>query len=356
MKIGVFTQPLRCNYGGILQNYAIQVVLKRLGHEPWTIDYFYFSWFQWCVIFAKYIVAKIIGRKTRMPLTLFQLRILEKPLRKFVFHYIQLTTPRVKSPTKRIIEKHNFDVLLVGSDQTWRPRYNHNIYDMYLKLAENMNVKRLAYAASFGTDKWEYTNKQEAECARLVKLFNGISVREVSGVHLCKEYLKVEATHVLDPVLLLSSEDYNNLCGHIEKRSPFVFAYILDVDERKVQQVKYFASSKNLPYLIVSANVEVSDNDSIEAWLANFRDAVYVITDSFHGTAFSIIFKKDFFVYGNVNRGNTRFDSLLTTFNLKHRMVTEVSDAVQSIEWDEVNLVLNSERNRSVEWLNSKLH
>ena len=71
----------------------------------------------------------------------------------------------------------------------------------------------------------------------------------------------------------------------------------MDIDERKVQQV-----TKNLPYLIVSANVEVSDNDSIEAWLANFRDAVYVITDSFHGTAFSIIFKKDFFVYGNVNR------------------------------------------------------
>jgi hypothetical protein len=356
MKIGIFTQPLKSNYGGILQNYAMQVVLKRLGHEPWTVDYLRFTWWDWFVVAVKVTIKKCLGRKANYPITPTNVRRQENPLRRFALKYIQLTQPRVKYPNKAILQSYGFNALLVGSDQTWRPMYNGKIYDMYLQLAEGMDVKRVAYAASFGTDKWEYTLDQEAECARLAKLFDAISVREASGVGLCKEHLGVEATHVLDPTLLLTANDYNELCKDIESREPFVFAYILDMTEQKVAEIKAFAEAKGLPYYIKSAGSAVEKSDSVELWLSYFRDAAYVITDSFHGTAFSINYNKNFFVFLNEQRGNSRFDSLLNLFNLKNRVVTSVNPETPSINWEEVNKLLNSARERCATWLNNALN
>lgn len=356
MKIGIFTQPLKSNYGGILQNYAMQIVLKRLGHEPWTVDYLRFTWWDWFVVVAKVTILKCLGRKCKSPLTPTKERRQEHPLRRFALKYIQLTQPRVKYPNKSILQTYGFDALLVGSDQTWRPMYNSKIYDMYLQLAEGMDVKRVAYAASFGTDQWEYTPEQEVECAQLAKQFDAISVREASGVGLCKEHFGVEATHVLDPTLLLTADDYNELCKDIEKREPFVFAYILDMSVTKVAEIKAFAEAKGLPHFIKSADADVSGEDSIELWLSYFRDAAYVITDSFHGTAFSINYNKDFFVFLNDQRGNSRFDSLLSLFNLKDRIVTFVNPEKMSINWVEVNGFLDSERQRSQKWLTTTLN
>ena len=356
MKIGIFTQPLKSNYGGILQNYAMQIVLKRLGHEPWTVDYLRFNWWDWFVVAVKVTIKKCLGRKAIYPLTPTKVQRQENPLRRFAQKYILLTQPRVKYPNKSILQSYGFDALLVGSDQTWRPMYNGKIYDMYLQLAEGMNIKRVAYASSFGTDQWEYTPKQEAECARLAKQFDAISVREASGVALCREHFGVEVTHVLDPTLLLTADDYNELCKGIEKREPFVFAYILDMTEKKVADIKAFAEAKGLPYFIKSAGSAVEKSDSIELWLSYFRDAAYVITDSFHGTAFSINYNKDFFVFLNEQRGNSRFDSLLNLFNLKDRVVTSVNPENSSISWKEVIDLLDSERHRCQEWLTVALN
>ena len=355
MKIGIFTQPLKSNYGGILQNYAMQVVLKRLGHEAWTLDYLRFTWWYWLEILLKVTILKCLGRKSKYPPNPATVQRLETPLRRFAQKYIQLTQPRVKYLNKSILQSYGFDALLVGSDQTWRPKYNR-IYDMYLQLAEGMNVRRVAYAASFGTDQWEYTPKQEKECARLVKQFDAVSVREASGVGLCREHFSVEATHVLDPTLLITTDDYNELCKDIEKREPFVFAYILDITEQKVAEIKAFAATQGLPYFIKSAETGISDVDSIELWLSYFRDAAYVITDSFHGTAFSINYNKEFFVFLNGQRGNSRFVSLLSLFNLKDRVVTLVSPEIPEINWDEVNYMLNSERERCKKWLETALN
>ncbi len=193
--------------------------------------------------------------------------------------------------------KYGFDALIVGSDQVWRPMYNYNIEDCFLSFVSHMNLKRVAYAASFGTDKWEFTQQQTEQCAVLAKRFDGISVREKSGVALCNKYLGVNATHVLDPTLLMKSQDYIKLCSHISKREPFIFAYVLDESEEKIKSIVNFAERRGLPYFIKGADNTVSDDDTIELWLSYFRDAAFVVTDSFHGTAFSIIFNKDFYVF-----------------------------------------------------------
>ncbi len=350
MKIGILTQPLHANYGGILQNYALQQVLKQIGHEVWTIDYGKFTWINWLDNAWRVLVHKMLGHKVRFAITPSEKDKIEAPLRRFAEENIQLTKPRCKKFCKIIIRKYAFDALVVGSDQVWRPMYNYNVEDCFLSFVSKMDIKRVAYAASFGTDKWEFTLKQTEHCAVLAKKFDGISVREKSGLALCDKYLGVNATHVLDPTLLLQAEDYVKLCSHISKREPFIFAYVLDESEDKLKSIVNFAERKRLSYIIKGADNTVSDADTIELWLSYFRDATFVVTDSFHGTAFSIIFNKNFYVFGNEKRGNSRFDSLLETFGLKDRMVNNVlPEKIDNINWEEVN------KRREAAIINSKL-
>lgn len=355
MKIGIITQPLTTNYGGILQNYALQTILRRLGHEVITFDLLKYTWVDWSFSFMKNCIKRVIGREPGLLITPTQKNKKEKPLRIFVHKNINLTT-RARRLSKLQIENYQIDALVVGSDQVWRPIYNYCIEDMFFKYAEGINVKKIAYAASFGTDHWEFSPTQTKTCAALAKKFQDISVREDSGIRLCKEYLGVRATHVLDPTLLLTSADYNALCTHIPVRKPFVFAYILDVNERKTSEIKRFALSKGLPFIIKSAGTNIQENDSIELWLSYFRDAAFIITDSFHGTAFSINYNKDVFIYTNSHRGNSRFDSLLTLFNLNHRVVANMSSFVTAIDWDAVNVILANERLQSKIWLQRSLN
>lgn len=355
MRIGICTQPLTTNYGGILQNYALQIVLKRMGHDVWTLDYHKHSWLDWMIVLLKTIICKLMGKSAVWMSSPRIIAKQERPLRRFVKSNISLTIPRTKWFSKKVVYAYDFDAIIVGSDQVWRPLYNTHIEDLFLSFVQELDIKKIAYAASFGTDEWEFTTEQTEKCSALAQSFDAISVREISGVNLCKHNLLVQAVHVLDPTLLLSNKDYIDLCKNTPTRNPFVFAYILDENDHIKAEIQKFAQAKNLPYFILSAGSRVSDNDSIEKWLSYFRDAAYVITDSFHGTAFSINFEKDFYVFINSSRGNARLNSLLTLLNLSDRMVLNHIPILGSIKYKEVRLKLNLERKRSLTWLNDNL-
>lgn len=352
MKIGIITQPLASNYGGILQNYALQQVLKRMGHEVWTIDYNTFNWVNWLDNAWRVVAHKLLGHQAKFAPTPYQRLQQEKPLRNFALKHINLTTPRTHRYERSIVRKYGFDAIVVGSDQVWRPQYNYKIEDSFLQFVKGMPLKRVAYAASFGTDEWEFSPRQTLRCRALAKQFDAISVRETSGIRLCKEYLGVDANQVIDPTLLLQAEDYIQLCKDIPQRKPFVFAYILDQSKEKLHQIKQFAAQRGFDYFIKSADASISEDDSIELWLSYFRDAAYVITDSFHGTAFAVNFNKDFYVFGNASRGNSRFESLLSAFQLQERMIGgEIPQEGTSIDWGEVNALRESEVERALKWL-----
>lgn len=355
MKIGIVTQPLAANYGGILQNYALQTVLRRMGHEVWTLDVGNYTWGIWLNNAWRIAAHKLLGHHHDFATTPYTKNKNERPLRSFLNGHVSLTMPRTLWLQRDIVQKYKIECIIVGSDQVWRPLYNRHIEDMFLDFLNGMELKRIAYAASFGTEEWEFTIEQTKNCAPLAQQFDAISVREASGVALCSNHLNVEAIHVLDPTLLLTAEEYAGLCTDIPRKEPFVFAYILDQNEEKLKMIQAFADSKGLPYLIQSADAEVSDDDSIELWLSRFRDAVYVITDSFHGTAFSIIFRKDFFVFGNKVRGNSRFESLLGLFDLQERIIYQEIYENSCIDWKGVNNNLVEEREKSVNWLNKAL-
>lgn len=311
MKIGIVTLPLLNNYGGIVQNYALQKVLSDLGHESFTFDYRYKSvplWIYVCSWLKTLLYFFIPGK--RRPFA--KITPVEKRLfviENFLKSNVSMSEPILSfSREKKIID--GLDAIIVGSDQIWRPKYAPNIEDSFLGFSERYDMRRISYAASFGVDKWEYSIKLTQKCVSLVKKFNAISVREESGVKLCKKYFGIDATWVLDPTLLLDEFAYLKLCKDVPvERKKFLAAYVLDMDESVLNICKRVALEQNLELKIFSADIRAEL--SIPEWIALFRDASYVITDSFHGTIFSIIFKKEFKCLYNEKRGLERFKSLL---------------------------------------------
>lgn len=354
MRIGIITQPLLSNYGGILQNYALQQVLIRMGHKPITID-----------------LLPPQHRKDKIKhyiLSLLHLRWPDKwesPNRRkrnilrFTSKNIKTTHP-VRKYNGVIVNLYRLDILIAGSDQIWRPIYNKyyadHLYDEYFKFVESSPLGKIVYAASFGTDEWEYSQEQTETCRLLIHKANAVSVREKSGVELCRQYFGIGAQWVLDPTLLLDAEDYERLCAHIPRaEQSFIAAYLLDVDEKLTDRVKALARELELPLRFFSAGE--TKTLSVEEWLAMFRDATYVITDSFHGTVFSIIFNKPFISVGNSSRGMSRFLSLLEQFGLKDRLSPRISAEIllRPISWESINERKDTWKEKSMRFLEQNL-
>lgn len=361
MKIGIVTQPLSRNYGGILQNYALQQTLKKLGHEPYTFDLIAsVPWYKWAKHNIKVLFKRAIGRKGTFRESPLRVARTEIPLRRFVMRNIALLAPRTAKPKAAQVRKYGLEALVVGSDQVWRPRYNRHIADMYLRFALSFDVRRIAYAASFGTGVWEYRRKKGAVCRALAQRFDAISVREDSAVRLCKEHLGVDAKHVLDPTLLLTNTEYNTLLdAATTPREDYLFAYLLDRSSQKIEHINAVAAQRGLKAVIVGVGADVKPDDSIERWLTYFRDCRYVVTDSFHGSVFSIIYNKDFHVIANIERGVDRMTSLLGALELNDRLVdaARLSDfrPLAAVEWERVNRSLDALREDSINFLRDNL-
>lgn len=314
MKIGIITLALLENYGGVLQNYALQQVLKKMGHEPCTVDYVPLTNFhrEFPRVFASWLktIYLRIFKGVRRPFAKF-LQPKKRPelFNDFVSKNIQITDQLTKY-TRDILEKGNYDAIIVGSDQVWRSKFSLCVEDYYLKFASAYPSKKIAYAASFGVDEWEYSDKQTLVFSELAKQFNAISVREQSGVPLCEKHLGVSASWVLDPTLLLDENEYLRVCEDIpQSQDKFLAAYVLDENDAIRDLYNKIAKERNLTIKTFAADARASL--SVQEWLAMFRDAEYVVTDSFHGTVFSIIFGKEFKCIYNENRGSARFESLL---------------------------------------------
>ena len=370
MKIGIITLPLNTNYGGILQAYALQTILERMGHEVSIIEKrrppLKLPLWKTPLSYGKRIIKNLLGH----------------PCPIFYEQKINRETPIIRQYTDKFIEKYikhrivndytdiqesDYDAIIVGSDQIWRPIYFEQIEHAYLDFTEGWYIKRIAYAASFGTDKWEYTPEQTMECGRLLQYFNAVSVREISGVDLCREHYNVHAAHVLDPTMLLKAEDYIKIfeAECTPKSSGTLLNYVLDETPEKTALIEKVAKDKGLvPFSVNSskvddtkANLKERIQPPLEQWLRGFYDAEFVITDSFHACAFSILFNKPFLVIGNADRGMSRFTSLLSMFGLEDRLIAHsISNNVTAdISWRDVIALLEYNRKVSRKFLLNSL-
>lgn len=367
MRIGILTLPLHTNYGGILQAYALQTVLERMGHEVVVLDRTFhrkkLSFRQKMTCYPKRFIKKYL--------------LFCKDVRIFQEEYVEKVQPIVEHNTRLFINRYlhvrNFkncsslsekdlDAIVVGSDQIWRPTPHQNIYDAFLEFAKTWHIRRVAYAASFGTDEWEFTKEQTEKCKDLVHMFDKISVRERSGVKLCSHYFGLPSTFVLDPTMLLDKEDYVELLkddANYEKEK-VLLVYILDMTSEKQTLIDMIAKEKKLQPLYVSSKVEnlrakLSERiqPPVENWLQGFKEAEFVITDSFHACVFSIIFGKQFLVYGNKSRGLARFESLLSVFKLESRYISSLDEyhPMSDVDFSKVDEIRRIYRDKSFSFL-----
>lgn len=341
MRIGILTLNLHTNYGGILQAYALQTVLERMGHDVKVIrknNLIHMSFMKKIVAYPYRFLKKIFFDReiliAREEVQKNNIQYLSKNVNSFVHKYIH--SFMINNLVD--IRETDFDAFVVGSDQVWRPKYfmsswGNNVKNSFLDFAKEWKIKRYAYAASFGLDRWEYPFEMVNDLTFLAKKFDKISVREKSSISLCIQNLKVKPDFVLDPTLLLDRRDYEKLisCSY-NKESNLLFCYILDRTVEINNFIARISVEKKLTPFFMSAHTQkmiLTENDalpSIESWLQKFRDASFIITDSFHACVFSIIFHKPFVVLGNKERGMSRFESLLTTFGLESHLLQGFSD------------------------------
>ena len=384
MEILILTQPLHTNYGGLLQAYPLQQILKGMGHD---------------------VVTDRLGVVRKLPLWNRALRFLYhavqfcilKNYRYYPYRYLFVSFDKeskakrsISINTDRFVNTHidtidlltrsnesvidavrQFDAIVVGSDQVWRATMS-DIPTYFLSFTKAINVKRIAYAASFGTDDLNEYSKMDMKIAsESIKLFDAVSVREKSGVHLCRDYFKMDAVHVLDPTMLLSKDDYLKLIEEEDKpcSENILLTYVLDRTQEKndiiqrVGEALHLTSCENgaVKYFsnVVESNVSECIYPSVSRWVAGFRDAQFVVTDSFHGTVFSIIFNKPFVAILNSKRGSSRFISLLSVLGLENRLISTTNDLLEEhlkpIDYTEVNKILNDWRYLSISFMERHL-
>ena len=372
MKIAIVTLPLHTNYGGLLQAFALKSCLQEMGHEVTVLDRAEKmpapKGLKAPLVYARRMLTRLLKGDSapevfREKRFRKELPIVGSATAAFIDKQI---SPRVLN-SFRDIRKGEYDAFVVGSDQVWRPRYFPGIEDAFLAFAKGWDVRRVAYAASFGTDELEYGSEQLEKCVALLKRFDAVSVREEAGVRMCSEWFDCDnAVHVLDPVMLLDASVYRELAsqvtGHPGKGR--IVTYILDKTSQKQTIVDFVRKVSGMEIHDISVNpydiklpLQERIVPSLEQWLAAFADAEFVVTDSFHGCVLSILLHKRFIALGNPGRGMSRFQSLMDMFGLDMRLVHGIDPEddgeffLSDPDWDHVDEVLKTRREECLEFL-----
>ncbi len=362
MKIALLNLPLDNNFGGNLQRYALVTTLENLGHQVTFLqcesavrkepEY------KLIPRYAKRILKKIfLNRDTEI---FAERNRYEQTIRnnrtavQFVRRHLSCSESlHNKEELTRYVQSGNFDAVVVGSDQVWRKRIAHEygLRTYFLDfLGDNSSVKRIAFAASLGTDVNELSAAEIAELGKLYSRFDAVSIREQSGIALLKTYRwnEPQPEQLLDPTFMLAKEDYVSLMrsGETRPSEGKMFCYILDKSEEKANIITEESEMRNLKTYY--ASIADSTDFTIYQWLRSFEDAEFVVTDSFHGVVFSIIFNKPFRLIRNPFRGNARFESLFS--------ILGISGNTDSLDWDKINANIECQRKKSVYFLETALN
>ena len=338
MKIGILTFYRAANFGGLLQAYAIGHCLQSRGHEIVYIEDP--SQFPRRPSFMHCLIARSL-RGLRM-----------KYERWLSFEKVRFAAG---APTAGYGE--HFDAVLVGSDQVWNSRWYGSpelVEKMFLGWTEE-STKRIAYAASFGGDTWAAL-ETAARVGVLLRAFDAISVRENSGRRLVAELSGREDVSVLlDPVLLQEASFYWKLFDPRESADRYVFSYMLRWSKDGVPEAAALEAQRRFGKRVISSYA----GDLVGTWLANLSGASCVVTNSFHGVAFAILFHRPFVALrlkGEYAGMNDRVETLLSLVGLSERFVC-ADDLVgirqvvaADVDWAHVDRILTQERMKTDEF------
>lgn len=366
------------NYGAVLQAAALADVVSRIGYSVEHIDFIPNKMAQkktlrqlliavLAALGVKSLIKRMLGKKEYIKPTVTGGEVFEIFRDVWVARSQQTYTASQQLNTVGT----TYSAVVVGSDQVWRPNMfvnKHQDVDAYFLSFLPDSVTRVSYAASFGVDKWEDTSDTilSDRVRKAMTKFNAISVREQTGVAICRDHFGVTAQHVLDPTLLNGVEFFERVIvkAGVSKQNENVVYYKLDVDTTFIRAIKHIgdilqAPTEDIYYQMSEVGyrfIPVAD------WLAKIRDSKFVVTDSFHCVCLAILFNKEFICFANKERGLARLQSLLLSLGIEGRLCDEQQSlssffaGCQPINYHNVNTRLAELRIGSLAFLKDALY
>lgn len=360
MKIGILTYHRAENYGALLQAYALFTYLRSRGHDVSFVDY----WPKYHENYFKILSLKNLMRGSLLSklLCLYNGTIWAIPRlrRKRVmqsFMNEQLGLLKQARYTTSDFCCSEYDVVVYGSDQIWRKQNlpGHKGFDYIYFASDNIVAKKISYAGSMGTINT--TSEEDELLKQYYAKFSAISVRETP----LRDYLYklgFNTTVVLDPVFLLKPENWRSLYSSSQKKFPehILFYNLLNNKQSRKIAEKLSAKTK-LPiveitkkYGIMQCGNRYNHDASVQEFLSLIDSASYIVSNSFHGVAFSIIFEKQFFATGMGARAN-RVLSLLKAFGIENRYIDDLKDIPNTIDYGTLKTGIEILRIKSEQYL-----
>lgn len=387
MKIGIVTYVKCDNYGAELQAYALQWKLNQLGYDAELIDLQKIekdlasnassiipalkNRFKVYGLKAPYEISKLVIDVIRRKLSSKKNESNAAEKHKLFLNFFENFIRHSKSYyTIEEIRKAvdlPYDVYIAGSDQIWNYMHNDNLDVYFLEFAKKYNARRISYAASISAAT--IPNKYHQEYKKLLENIQYLSVRELQGAQLIEDLTGRKAEVVLDPTLLITSIEWSkNIAINPLKGEKYVLVYTLSGSKYINDLCEYVAGILKCKVVNMKINFRKDDSENMtdffelgpQEWVGLISGASYVITDSFHGTAFSINFNKPFTTLVNpVSNMNSRVLSILNIMGLEDRIIfddgTKQIPKSLSIDYVPVNRQLKIWRDRSIEFIRKSL-
>lgn len=366
------------NYGAVLQAAALADVISRFGYSVEHIDFIPKKIAQkktlrqllitmLTALGIKSWLKRMLGKKEYIKPTVTGGEVFEQ------FRDIWVTRSQQTYTASQQLNTvgTTYSAVVVGSDQVWRPNMfvnKHQDIDAYFLSFLPDSVTRVSYAASFGVDKWEETSDAilSDRVRKAITKFNAISVREQTGVAICRDNFGVTAQHVLDPTLLNGVEFFERVVAKagVSKQNENVVYYKLDVDTTFISAIKRIGDILQAP----TEDIYYQNSEAgycyipVASWLAKVRDSKFVVTDSFHCVCLAILFNKEFICFANKDRGLARLQSLLFSLGINGRLCDEQQSLTsfftecKPIDYTDVNTRLAELRTGSMAFLKNALY
>ena len=311
MKVGILTFHEADNYGAVLQAFALQQILKKLGAESEFV----------CVETEEVHAPETASG----PAALFMKRIKEEGAKRaLLFKQFResnmICSPRYKKEELENIDEQ-YDLFIAGSDQIWNFRIPGADERYFLPFADPK--KRFSYAASFGSD--ELPEKAKPWCSKQLERFVRISVREESGVRIVKDLTGRDAVVSLDPTLLLTKEEWERMISHDKSEERYMLLFMLKYDEELTLRAKKASEAAGVTLKVITAAFMPQfgfapwSGVGVNDWISLIAGAEGVFTNSFHGTVFSLLFGRPLSVSrlnGELSKRNGRIEELLKRVGL----------------------------------------
>lgn len=361
MKIGILTFHNAKNYGATLQAYALRKILEtNLKEDAYIIDYepeviektfHIFQHQNWKTLLKSILLAPMTIKKYNR-------------FKTFSRQYHHLSQKQYHQEVELGELPKEYQAFITGSDQVWNTRVTEGLLDSYtLNFVTEPNIKKISYAASIGNSTIEEEYRQCYQ-EKLDKL-DYISVREETAKMVLEKILQKPIEVVLDPTLLLQQKEWNEIAIDPKKNNKYILVYCLEENKELNAMVSYMAHKLKLDIVTLAIKNKYGSNTSCaytsgpREFIGLFKNAEYVVTNSFHGTTFSIIYHKKFYTVPHSNRGSRMID-LLNKLELNHRIVHTASELQkkeleEEIDYSKVDEIVENKRKGSIDFLKNAL-